>query len=141
AFGQFGAAATQPQTATATQLPLSGRTGQAGTVDATEAPVPGTTTSVNTLNPTVQVSGPYMGSTSSTAKLPFSGKLSLREAVQRGLDYNLGSVGLNNAVAQSRGQIKSVRSALMPNINGDLAVTGETFNLQTIGLNFHVQGF
>ncbi len=141
ACAQFGSASPQPQTSTAAQLPLSGRTAETGTVAATQAPVPGTTTSVDTLNPTVQVAGPYTGSASSTTKLPFSGKLSLREAVQRGLGYNLGSVGLNNAVEQARGQVKTVRSALMPNVNGDLAVTGETFNLQTIGLNFHVPGF
>jgi len=142
ACAQFGSASTQSQTSTAAQLPLSGRTGQTGAVAATEQPVPGTTTSVNTLNPAVQVSGPYAGSATSTAKLPFSGKLPLREAVQRGLDYNLGSLGLTNAVDQARGQVKTVRSVLMPNINGDLAVTGETFNLQTIGLtNFHIPGF
>lgn len=141
AAAQIGSGATQPQASMATQLPLSGRSGQTGTVEATQAPVPGTTTSVNTLNPTVQVAGPYTGSANSTAKLPFSGKLSLREAVQRGLDYNLGSVGLTNTVEQSRGMAKSVRSALLPNINGDLAVTAETENLATIGLNFHVPGF
>jgi len=141
ARAQIGSGATQPQTAMAGQLPLSGRTGQTGTVAATQEPVPGTTTSVNTLNPTVQVAGPYSGSANSTAKLPFSGKLSLREAVQRALDYNLGSVGLANAVAQSRGEVKTVRAVLMPNINGDLAVTAETENLAAIGLNFHAQGF
>lgn len=139
ASAQFGGA--QPQTAQATPLPLSGRTAQSGSVVATEAPVPGTTTSVNTLNPTVQVQGPYTGSTNSTTRTPFTGKLSLREAVQRGIDYNLGSVGLGQAVEQARGQSKSSRSALLPNINGDLAVTAETFNLQTIGLNFHIPGF
>jgi len=136
AFAQIGSGATQPQGTQATQLPLSGRTGQTGGVAATEAPVPGTTTSVNTLNPTVQVQGPYAGSTNSTAKLPFSGKLSLREAVQRGLQHNLGSVGLAQAVRQAHGQSRSARSALLPNINGDVAVAGETENLQTIGLKF-----
>jgi len=62
AFGQIGAPARQGQAASATQLPLSGRTGPKGSVTATELPVPGTTTSVNTLNPGVQVQGPYAGS-------------------------------------------------------------------------------
>ena len=141
AFAQVGSGATQPQTTQATQLPLSGRTGQTGGVAATEAPVPGTTTSVNTLNPTVQVQGPYAGSTNSTAKMPFTGKLSLREAVQRGLQYNLGSVGLAQAVQQAHGQSRTARSALLPNINGDVAVTDETENLQTIGLTFKFPGF
>src|SRR5215468_9894754 len=46
----------------ANPLPLSGRSGQVGSVTATQLPVPGTTTSVNTINPTVQVQGPYGGS-------------------------------------------------------------------------------
>ena len=86
------------------QLPLSGRTAQSGSVTATESPVPGTTTSVNTINPTLQVSGSYAGSTGSSATLPFSGKLSLREAVERALKYNLGAVGMAQALRQARGQ-------------------------------------
>jgi hypothetical protein len=72
------------QTTRANQEPLSGRTGQSGSVTATESPVPGTTTSVNTINPTVQVEGPYAGS--AAGKTPFSGQLSLRDAVNRGLN-------------------------------------------------------
>jgi outer membrane protein TolC len=141
AFGQIGSGSTQPQTTQATQLPLSGRTQQTGGVAAAEAPVPGTTTSVNTLNPTVQVQGPFAGSANSTGKLPFSDKLSLREAVQRGLQYNLGSVSLAQAVQQAHGQNRTARSALLPNINGDVAVTDETENLQAIGLTFKSPGF
>jgi hypothetical protein len=69
-------------------------TARAASVGATEQPVPGTTTSVNTLNPSVQVSAPYSGSARSTTAMPFSGKLSFQEALQRGLAYNLGAVGL-----------------------------------------------
>jgi hypothetical protein len=38
------------------------------------------------------------------ARVPFSGRLSLHEAVGRGIDFNLGAVGLTNAVAESRAQ-------------------------------------
>src|ERR1700685_876397 len=93
AFGQFGPPAGGSNTTLANQVPLSGRTGQAGSVTATQAPVAGTTTSVNTINPSIQPQGPYTGSALSTAKMPFSGMLSLTEAVRRGLDYNLGTVG------------------------------------------------
>src|SRR4051794_35414549 len=95
AFGQFGPPAGQNQGATATQLPLSGRTGQGGSVQATQAPVAGTTNSVNTINPSIQAQGPYTGSVLSTSKMPFSGRLSLRDAIARGLQFNLGSVGLS----------------------------------------------
>src|SRR5260370_4533909 len=99
AFGQFGPPAGQGQTTRANQVPLSGRTGQTGSVTATESPVPGTTTSVNTLNPIVQVQGPYTGST--IGKKAFSGKLSLREAVERALQYNLAALGLAQPIRQS----------------------------------------
>src|SRR5579863_9186122 len=100
--------------AVATQLPLSSRNSQGGSVTAAESPIPGTTSSVNTLNTTVQASGPYAGSRSGASK-PFDGKLSLREAVDRGLAWNLGAVGLNSAVRQSAGQARVARSALLPN--------------------------
>jgi len=139
AFGQIGAPARQAQASSATQLPLSGRTGQNGSVTTTELPVPGTTTSVNTLNPGVQVQGPYAGS--AKGKEPFSGKLSLREAIERGLRYNLGAVGLSDAVRQARGQSRVTRSALLPNVNGNLSETVQQLNLQASGLRFNVPQF
>ena len=48
---------------------------------------------------------------SSTAKRPFSGKLSLRDAVARGLEYNLGTVGLSLAMRQAHGQAHRLRAA------------------------------
>jgi outer membrane protein TolC len=134
---QFGApAGSQNQGALANQVPLSGRTVQNGTVNATQTPTPGTTTSVNTINPAVQTSGPYAGSALSTTKTPFSGKLSLREAVQRGLDYNLGSVGITLAMRQAEGQARQVRSNLMPNLNGSLQETVQQTDLKASGLRF-----
>jgi outer membrane protein TolC len=124
-----------------TALPLSGRNAQGGGVVATESPVPSTTTSVNTVNPTVSVTGAYSGSTNSTAAIPFSGKLSLAEAIQRGITYNLGAVGMDQALRQVRGQAKTARSGLLPNITSDVADTEETFNLRSIGFSFNLPGF
>ena len=134
AFGQSGQLAGK-QPATASQLPLSGRTGQTGSVTATETPVSGTTNSVNTINPSVQVLGAYAGSTESGP--PFSGKLSLREAVERGLKYNLGAIGLSNLVRQAHGQSTVARSALLPNVNGNLSETVEQLNLRAQGVHFN----
>ena len=103
ADAQVGAGGASPQGAQAVQLPLSGRAGQNGSVNSTETPAPGATTSVNTLNPAVQVQGPFTGSANSVAAMPFSGHLSFGEALQRGLVYNLGAVGLAQAVRQARG--------------------------------------
>src|SRR5215470_19381163 len=103
ALAQIGSSSSSSQGATANQLPLSGKTTQ-GSVTAIQSPVPGTTTSINTVNPTVQVQGPFAGATRSTPGIPFSGTLSLADAIERGLKYNLGPVGLSNAVHQAHGQ-------------------------------------
>ena len=122
-------------------LPASGRNNQGGSVGAAEQPVPGTTTSVNTLNPSVQISGPYSGSARSTTAMPFSGSLSLQEALERGLAYNLGAVGLAQAARQTSAQVTVARSALLPNINGNLSETVEQTNLAAMGLRIGVPGF
>ena len=103
-----------------------------------EAPIAGTTNSVTTINPSVQVQGPYTGSSSSTAKLPFTGKLSLRDAIERGLNYNLGAASLNRAVRQAQGQSEIARSALLPNVSGYLAESLQQANLAAEGLRIHI---
>lgn len=120
----------------ANPLPLSGRPAGNGSVSSTQTAVPGTTTSVNTLNPAVQVQGPYAGSANSVDKIPFSGKLSLRDAIQRGITYNLGTVGLSQAVRDSHGQSRVARSALMPNLNGGVSEVVEQVNLSALGVRF-----
>jgi outer membrane protein TolC len=122
-------------------LPASGRNNQGGSVGAAEQPVAGTTTSVNTLNPSVQISGPYSGSARSTTAMPFSGKLSIEEALQRGLAYNLGAVGLAETVRQTGAQVTVARSALLPNVNGNLSETVEQNDLAALGLRISVPGF
>jgi outer membrane protein TolC len=142
AYCQLGPPSSQGQGTThANQLSLSGSNGQSGSVTATESPVPGTTTSVNTINPSVQVQGAYSGS--AAGKSPLSGKLSLRDAIQRGLQYNLGAVGIAETVRQASGAAKVARSALLPNLNGNLSETVQQENLQVVGLRFKlpVPGF
>lgn len=138
ASAQVGA--PPPPATQATPLPLSGRSGQTGGVVAAESPVPGTTTSVNTVNPTVSVQGGYAGSENGASRTPFSGKLSLTDAIQRGLRYNLGAVGVAETVLQARGQARGARGALLPNFSADAADTEETVNLKTFGFNFSFPG-
>jgi outer membrane protein TolC len=127
--------------ATATPVPLSGRNSQSASVTASQTPLPGTTSSVNALNTNVSIQGPYTGSRFGGP--PFSGKLSLREAIQRALEYNLGGVGLAAAVRQARGQARVSRSALLPNLNGALREDVQTTNLTALGLriNLPIKGF
>jgi outer membrane protein TolC len=130
-YAQPGSATSSSQGATANQLPLSGRSSQGGSVSVIQAPVPGVTTTVNTINPSVQVQGNFSGGVTGPT---FSGKLSLQEAIQRGLQYNLGAVGLGLAVRQASGQNRAVRSALLPNINGSLLETVEQVDLAAAGV-------
>jgi outer membrane protein TolC len=138
AQSQAQAPSSAGQHAVASPLPLSGRSGGNASVTAIEAPIAGTTNSVTTINPTVQIQGAYTGSMAGAAKLPFSGKLSLREAVARGLDYNLGAANLNHAVRQAQGQSQVARSALLPNISGYLAETLQQTNLAAEGVKIHI---
>ena len=138
AFAQSSSGGGSPARPSAVVLPASGRNNQGGSVGAAEQPVPGTTTSVNTLNPSVQVSGPYSGSARSTTAMPFSGKLSLQEALERGLAYNLGAVGVAQTVRQNGAQVTVARSALLPNINGNLSETVEQNDLAALGLRISV---
>jgi outer membrane protein TolC len=135
------AAPSQSQGAQATQLPLSGRTSQSGSVTASQSSTPGAMSTVNTLNPTVQVQGAYSGSTSGISNNPFSGKLSLRDAIHRGLEYNLGAVGVAQAVRQAHGQTRVARSVLLPNLTGDLAETVQQTSLAASGFKFKLPGF
>jgi outer membrane protein TolC len=98
--------------------------------------VPGTTTSVNTLNTSVATSGPFAGSASSIGKTPFSGRLSFHEAIQRGLDYNLGALGLAQALRQSKGQARVARGGLLPNLSASLSETEQQTNLAVAGIKF-----
>jgi len=131
ALAQF--VAPPPPNPSAAIPPASGRNGQGGNVTATEQPVAGTTTSVNTLNPTLQVSGPYTGSAPSTAAVPFSGKLTLAEALRRGLSYNLGAVGSMQSARQSSAQERAVLSTLLPNVSAALSETVEQVDLAALG--------
>ncbi len=119
-------------TTLATQLPLSGRTGQSSGVTVQQAPVAGTTQSVDTINSTVLIAPPY--SESVLSGKPVEGKLSLREAIRRGIVYNLGAIGLNNGVTQAHGQLRVARSVLLPNLNGYLREAAQQTDLAAEGL-------
>src|ERR1700692_422981 len=142
AFAKLGAPAGQTTAAQAAQLPLSGRNAQSsGSVKTSEAPAPSTTATVNTLSPSVQVQGAYAGSIPGVAKRPFNGKLGLREAIQRGLAYNLGQTGATQSLRQAQGQSKVALSSLLPNINGTVNENVQTTDLRAEGFRFSFPGF
>jgi outer membrane protein TolC len=122
-----------PAGSQAIQLPLSGRMGQSGSVSVNQVPTPGVTTSVNTINTSVQVQGPYAGSVPSKAGALPDGKLTLKEAIRRSLESNLGGLGLDHAARQSRGQARVVRSGLLPNLSASLRENVQQTNLAVFG--------
>jgi outer membrane protein TolC len=133
AFAQFAPAQSSNEP-TAAMLPASGRNNQGGSVGVAQQPVSGTTASINTLNPAVQISGPYGGSARGRE---FSGKLSFKDAIDRGLAYNLGAVGVTQAARQNSAQVTVARSALLPNISGNLNENVEQVDLAALGLRIN----
>jgi outer membrane protein TolC len=141
AFAQFGPPSGSSQGTQAVQLPLSGRTAQSGgTVKTSEAPAPSTTATVNTLSPNVNVQGNYAGSTPGTAKMPFNGKLGFKDAIQRGLSFNLGESGATQTMRQTEGLRKVALSSLLPNINGTVTENVQTTDLRALGFRFNFPG-
>jgi len=131
----FAQGTAQVPSAQSAPLPLSGRTSPGGSVIATQTPIAGAGGGVETINPTVLVQGPYSGSLPST-KRPFVGPLTLRDALDRALDYNLGAVSLANVVRQARGQRAVARSALLPNLMADMTGLVQQINLASFGFRF-----
>ena len=84
-----------------------------------------------------QVQGPYPEALQH-GESPFNGKLSLRDAIQRGLNFNLGAANLNRAALQAHGQSQIARSALLPNVSGYLAENLAQTNLAAEGLRIHL---
>ena len=102
----------------------------------TEQPIPARPPD-NTIDPSIQVQGNYRAAWSGAGR-PFTGKLSLREAVDWGLAFNLGTKGITFAMQQAQGQARVARSALMPNLNGGLTETVTQVDLAAEGLRISV---
>jgi outer membrane protein TolC len=125
-----------------TQLPLSGRTGQSGSVTVQQTTVPGGQ-SVNTLNSTVQTQGVYQGSvpTSQTPGAPLA--LSLVDALDRGEKTNLGAVSYLQSQRQAAGETTVARSYLLPQVNAGLTGVDQQTDLAALGfssLHFNIPG-
>lgn len=105
---------------------------------AAQTPIAGGSGSVNTVNPSIQVQGSYHGSTQNGTAAKESLALSLEEAIQRGLRYNLGSIGSADAAQMARAQRLSAVAQLLPDVNGHVLETVEQINLAAMGLRFNL---
>jgi outer membrane protein TolC len=125
----------------ATQLPLSGRTGQTGSVTTNQSTVnAGGASSVNLINSTVNVQGPYSGSIQNGKATSTPVSLTLAEAIGKGLQYNLGNVTSANGILQAQGQRYEALNALLPQINGVLREDVQQTDLAALGLKFNFPG-
>jgi hypothetical protein len=125
---------TYGQMGQAVQLPASGRTMQtSGTVSSQQTTSPGTSTSV--LQPSVTVTGNYQGSVPGTPIPAGPVRLSLPDAVKRGLQTNLGIVTSGVSSSIVRAQRAQALSQLFPQITASVGATETQINLAAYGLN------
>jgi outer membrane protein TolC len=78
----------------------------------------------------------FQGSASSGPVSAETLPLSLNEAIQRGLRYNLGGITAADSDRQAQGQSIVVRSALYPNLSGGLRENVEQIDLASYGFKF-----
>ena len=128
-------------TSSAQQLPLSGRNGQTGSVTTNQSTVnSGGANSVNLINSTVNVQGPYLGSIQNGQASATAITLTLAEAIRQGLQYNLGSVTSAQGIRQAQGQRYEALNALLPQINGYFREDVQQTDLAALGLKINFPG-
>ncbi len=121
----------------AVQLPLSGNA-QSNSVSIGQNTSGGAGSgSVNTLNSTVQVQGNLQGSVpggDAVTQQPLA--LTLAQAVNRGLKYNLSALVSSASEREANASRRNAKAQLLPDINGDLRESVQQTNLAAAGLRF-----
>jgi outer membrane protein TolC len=116
------------------QLPASGRVLQSGSVSTTQSTVnAGGQNSVNLIDSSVNIQGTYQGSVPTGTATNNAIGLSLQEALQRALNYNLGVVNGTEDVRRARAQRLAFLSQLLPDVNGSLRETVQQTDLTALG--------
>ena len=142
AAAQIGALPPAGQQPKAQQLPLSGRP-KNGSVVTQQTPASAGGPSVNTVNPSIQIQGPYQGSVPDGSINPQSIPLSLENAIKRGIQFNLGAIAAGEASRQARAQRLAAIAQLLPDVTGAVRETVQQENLAAEGIriNLPVPGF
>jgi outer membrane protein TolC len=128
--GTTGAGSTR-----AMPLPLSGRDSAGASVSTEQKTENG---GIETLTGSVQVNGNFQGSAPSTALPPGAITLTLADAVQRGLQANLGTLTADNSLRAARAERLQALSSLLPNISATASDTSSQVNLAAFGFKFNV---
>lgn len=91
-------------------------------------------TTVISINSSVSVAGPYVGSTPSGPKADTLIDLTLDRSLDLGLRYNLGAISQSQAVREAQAQRRLALSTLLPNLNTVINETVQQINLRTQGV-------
>ena len=121
------------QTPQALPLPLSGRSAQSiGQISTQQMILPA---GASVLQPSVMVIGNYGGSISSTPVPSSQLRLSIADAVKRGLQTNLGIITSNNVSSTVRAERMQVLSQMVPQIGASAGESVMQLNLASYGFN------
>src|SRR5580693_3020922 len=83
---------------------------------------------------------PFLGSVPTGAPTGTVLQLSLSDALDRGLKYNLGMIESDVATRTTHAERLRSLNALLPNVNASISQTVEQINLRSLGFNFSVPG-
>ena len=115
------------------QLAQQGLAAQGPSIN--QSPLPGGQSSVNMLSTSVQVSGPYATSTAASDAEGGPLQLTIEEAIQRGLRYNLGAIAASVRRQSAQGAITGARSALLPSVTGAFSESVNKVNMASEGFD------
>lgn len=90
--------------------------------------------------PVASVQNPFQGSVPSQESPATPLSLSLQDAIQRGLRYNLGLLVGDQSTRAARAAELRARASLLPNLSGRIGDTYEQVNLAAFGFSFKFPG-
>ena len=136
AFGCAAGLLAQPTGADAqsrAQLAQQGASAPGPSIN--QSPLPGGQSTVNTLSTLVQVPGPYATSTAAPDAEGGPLRLTIEDAIHRGLRYNLGAIAASVRRDTAQGAIAGARSALMPSMTGAFSESVNKVNMASEGFD------
>lgn len=133
---QSGPPAATPGASPASQVPLSSRATQPGSVITTQSTIStGGGLDSLVINSSINIQGAYTGSVPTGDNTKSVLPLRLDYALQLGLRYNLGALTEAQTVRQAEGIRQVARSGLLPQANTLVSETVEQVNLRTLGVS------
>lgn len=99
--------------------------------------VPATPVSISNA---LSAQNPYLGGVPTGTPTGTVVPLTLRDAIERGLKYNLGLVESGVREREARAERLKDLNDLLPNVNASISQTAEQVNLKALGFNFKIPG-